>query len=302
MRSEKLFKNELIVFISAMVCCLLWGSAFPCIKIGYRLFEIGSDDTFSQILFAGTRFFFAGLFTIILGSISERRVLVPSKGSLHKIVVLALFQTVLQYIFFYMGVARTTGIKGSILNSSNVFLAIMISALLLHQERISAKKLIGCALGFAGVVVINLSGFELSFNVGDLFIVLSATAYAFSSAFIKKFSQAESPVMLSGYQFMLGGAFMALFGFATGGRLTVITPGGVAMLAYLSMLSSIAFSLWGLLLKYNPVSKITVYGFMNPVFGVILSALILAETGSFSPVQLIVSLALVAAGIITVNK
>ncbi|MBQ3427547.1 MAG: DMT family transporter [Clostridia bacterium] len=302
MKSEKIFKNEIIVFVSAMICCLLWGSAFPCIKIGYKLFEISSGDTFAQILFAGIRFFFAGLFTVILGSISERRILIPSKRSLPMIAVLALFQTVLQYIFFYMGVARTTGIKGSILNSSNVFLAILISALLLHQERISAKKLIGCALGFAGVVVINLSGFELSFNIGDMFIILSATAYAFSSAFIKKFSQSESPVMLSGYQFMLGGAFMALFGCASGGRLTVITPIGAAILAYLSMLSCIAFTLWGLLLKYNPVSKITVYGFMNPVFGVILSAIILSETGSFSAIQLMLSLALIAAGIITVNR
>lgn len=185
-----------------------------------------------------------------------------------------------------------------------MFIAILISSLIFRQEKLTAKKMIGCVLGFAGVVVINLTGagFDFSFTpFGDGFIIISATSYAFSSAFIKMFSQDENPVMLSGYQFMLGGAVMVIAGLIGGGRIHTVSVGGVIMLLYLALLSCTAFSLWGLLLKYNPVSKITVYGFMNPVFGVILSAIFLGENGIFDITKIIISLLLVAFGIIVVN-
>lgn len=49
-------QKPVVVWLGAMLCCFLWGSAFPCIKIGYKLWEINSLDTASQILFAGMRF------------------------------------------------------------------------------------------------------------------------------------------------------------------------------------------------------------------------------------------------------
>ena len=74
------------------------------------------------------------------------------------------------------------------------------------------------------------------------------------------------------------------------------------MLIYLALVSAVAYSLWGMLLKYNPISRVAVFGFMNPVFGVILSAWLLREGAqSLGPVSL-VSLVLVCAGIYIVNK
>lgn len=86
-----------------------------------------------------------------------------------------------------------------------------------------------------------------------------------------------------------------------GGRLEVITPAGIAMLLYLAVISAVAYSLWGILLKYNPVSRVTVFGFMNPVFGVILSAIFLKESDNVG-IICVVALALVCAGIYIVNK
>ena len=73
------------------------------------------------------------------------------------------------------------------------------------------------------------------------------------------------------------------------------------MLLYMAVISAVAYSLWGILLKYNPVSKVAVFGFMNPVFGVILSAILLHEGDSIG-VMCLVSLALVCAGIYIVNR
>ena len=73
------------------------------------------------------------------------------------------------------------------------------------------------------------------------------------------------------------------------------------MLLYLALVSALAYSLWGILLKYNPVSRVTVFGFMNPVFGVLLSALLLGETGQASGVRSLLALVLVCTGICLVN-
>ena len=102
-----------IVILLAGVCCLLWGSAFPCIKLGYKFFRIESGETASQILFAGTRFAIAGAMVIITFSIINRKFIKPSSPG--KIATLSVFQTILQYVPFYIGLAHTTGVKSSII-------------------------------------------------------------------------------------------------------------------------------------------------------------------------------------------
>lgn len=301
---EQFMTKTIVVWLGALLCCALWGSAFPCIKIGYAMFEIPSDAVSTQILFAGCRFALAGVLAIVIGSILNRRLLVPKKDSLGKILKLSMLQTVLQYLFFYIGLANTTGVKASIIAGINVFVAILVASLIFHQEPLTARKIVGSIVGFAGVVLVNITGGELGSGftlTGDGFIALSTVAYAFSSVFLKRYSKEEDPVVLSGYQFTIGGIIMIICGLLMGGRLTVITGAGVGMLFYLALVSAVAYSLWGILLKYNPISKVAVFGFMNPVFGVILSALLLEESDSLGA-TCIIALVLVCIGIYIVNR
>lgn len=295
----------MVVFGLTMVCCLLWGSAFPCVKIGYQLFNIKAVNTFSQITFGGIRFFLAGIFTIFLGSMMEGKWMMPTKAALPMIGKLGLLQTAVQYIFFNIGLARTTGVKASIIEASNVFVAILIASLIFRQEKLTIRKVIGCIAGFIGVVIINLNGTGLDFHFrlsGEGFILCSTVAYAFSSALTKRYSKTENPVMLTAYQFLFGGVIMILVGIFGGGSLSVVTGKGIAMLLYLALLSAVAFSLWGILLKYNPVSRVSIYGFMNPVFGVMFSALFLKEQNDVLEIRkVIISLLLVIIGIVVVN-
>lgn len=303
--SSVMLKKNWVICLLAMVCCVLWGSAFPCVKIGYQMLAIDAGDTGSQILFAGARFTLAGVLTILIGSFLSRRVLVPAEGSWHMVGRLCLVQTVIQYLLFYIGLANTTGVKSSIIEASNVFLAILASSLLFHYEKLGKGKVIGCVLGFAGVVLINLNGTGLDASMsflGEGCVFLSTVSYAFSSVLIKKYSQKENPVTLSGYQFMAGGLVMALAGLLMGGRLEGFTAASTGLLVYMAMISAVAYSLWGILLKYNPVGKVAVYGFMNPVFGVILSALLLGEQNQAFTIQGLISLVLVCAGIYVVNR
>ena len=266
--------NPIAVCLIALLCCALWGSAFPVIKIGYGLFNIESNDYSSQILFAGLRFALAGALTVIFGSIGAKKLLTVKPRGYYKIVLLALFQTILQYLFFYIGLARTTGTKGSIINSVSVFFSVIIASLIIKSERLSLKKVIGCVIGFVGVAVINLSNgtFDTSVSFfGEGFIMLSALSYAVSSVLIKSFSVKDNPVALSGYQFAFGGLCMIVIGFFMGGRITFNGIKPILILLYLAMLSAVAYTLWAVLLKYNDVSKVTVFGFMIPVFGFFLS-------------------------------
>jgi drug/metabolite transporter (DMT)-like permease len=274
---QKILTNTLTVALIAMFCCALWGSAFPCIKLGYQLFDIPSRDSSSQILFAGIRFTLAGILVILAGSVLQGKFLKPSGKAIPKVLKLCMFQTVLQYIFFYIGLAHITGIKGSIVNAVNVFFTILVSCLLFRLEKLDKQKILGCIIGFAGVVIVNLGGeFDMSFTVfGDGFLMISAFAYALSSVLIKIYGKDENPVMLSGYQFVAGGFIMILAGLIMGGRLNTVTIKGALLLLYMAFISAGAYTLWSLLLKHNPVSKVAVFGFCTPIFGVILSAIIL---------------------------
>lgn len=304
MNSKTLTKTPVVCAL-AILCCILWGSATPSIKTGYKLFEIASGDTAAQILFAGMRFVLAGFLTILFGSILSKKPLTPQKKSIPSIIKLAIVQTILQYIFFYIGHAHTSGVKAAIINGSNVFLAILFAVIIFKYEKMTWVKLLACITGFAGIVIINLTGNGIDTNIsfaGEGAILISAAAYALSSGMIKKYSRDENPVVLSGYQFFLGGAVMCAAGFIAGGRVTVFTPASVAILIYLAIISSAAYTIWGILLKYNPVAKVTVFGFTNPIFGVLLSAIFLNEKSQAFGIQGLIALALVSFGIFIINK
>ena len=304
------------LILGCLVCCALWGSAFPCIKIGYGLFGIPAHDSASQLLFAGLRFTLAGALVIVGMSAAQRRPLIPQARDIKPIFVLSLFQTIGQYFFFYLGLSRASAMSSSIIEASAMsssiieasanFLAILFAALAFHTERLNTPKVLGCVLGFAGVALVNLSGADGTFGFtldGEGFILASTVAGALSTCLIGIFSREQDGVLLAGWQFLVGGVVLTAIGFLMGGTFspTEIAP-AIALIIYMALISAVAYSLWSRLLAVNPVSRVSVFGFMNPVFGVLLSALLLGEGAGTSPVTVLVALLLVCGGIIIVNK
>lgn len=181
-----------IVALLACVCCILWGSAIPVIKTGYRLMQVDSADTASQIVFAGVRFTLAGILVLIFASIKERKVMIPDREILKYAVPVCLAQTVGQYFFFYIGVAHTSGVKGAIITGLGNFIAILLSCLAFRSERMTGRKIAGCVLGFAGVVVINLMGNSLDMGfklTGEGFILIAQLSYGISTVLINLFPE-----------------------------------------------------------------------------------------------------------------
>jgi len=293
------------VLLGCLACCALWGSAFPCIKIGYALFSVDATDTASQMLFAGVRFMLAGAMVVVGVGAAQRRPLVPARRDWPAILALATFQTFLQYLFFYQGLSKASGVTSSIIEGSSSFIAILFAALVFRSERLTGRKLAGCALGFAGVVLINLTSVGVNPNMrfdGEGFILISTCASAMSTCLIQRFSATHDPVMLSGWQFLVGGVALTTTGLVGGGHLEPTGVQAWALLAYMGFISAAGYSIWSLLLRVNPVSRISVFGFMNPVFGVVLSAILLSEGSVIEPWRAVAALALISVGIVIVNR
>jgi len=304
------FTRPVNIFLTAVLCTALWGSAIPVIKIGYDAFKISESATSSQMLFAGYRFFLAGLITILFRSLVLKKFVYPKKSEIFGIASLGIIQTAIQYILFYTSLNYLTGVKGSIINASGNFFAVILAHIFIKNDKLTPKKIIGCLLGFFGVILcnINSNGINTEFSFqGEGFMVLAAFAFASGSVITKFLTKNSDSAIITGYQLGLGGIILTIVGILSGGKLSlpelsisdINTFYPLFILLYLSLLSSIAFSLWAELLKYNFVGKISVYGFLNPIFGVILSGILLGE--NFLNTETIGALILVSVGILTVN-
>ena len=300
--AERFFSKNIVVVFGAIICCMLWGSAFPCVKLGYTLFNVDTSSYSSLILFAGVRFTLAGVLVLIFGSITQRKILLPKRRNIWRVGVVALFQTAVQYTCFYIGLAHLTGVKSSVLNGLGVFFTIIAACFIFRTERFNLIKLLGCVLGFGGVLIMNLDGLDFTFTfAGEGLIIMSGLSAAMAAGFVKIFSKYENTTTLCGWQFFCGGIALVIIGAAAGGSIRPASGASFGMLFYLAFLSACAFTLQGYLLKYNPVSKVAVFKSTNPLFGALFSAIILGEREQLLHYTTLIALALVCGGILVIN-
>ena len=301
MKSEKIFKNKFLFIIFAVITTALWGTAFPGVKLGYEWFSIGSGDTGSKLLFAGVRFMLAGALVLLIYCIKAKRLPKFTKEQATPIILLSLVQIVGNYFFYYIGLSHTAGSVASVLNSFDTFCTVILVSLFFKDDKADLQKILGCAVGLSGIILVNVSGMgEVNLSVtGEGFILVSALFSTFGIIINKKAAMQADPMIVTGYHLLLGGAVLTSIAVPLGGRLNFSNPKAGLCLMYLSFVSAAAFFIWSQLLKYNNVSKVSVFKLMTPIFGNIFSALALGEN-IFSPVHLL-SVALVALGIAGVN-
>ncbi len=296
---ESVSKSTLITILLAIFCNILWGSAYPGIKLGYKAFGI---ETVPQILlFAGIRFTVAGIILILFSSIKNKKIQVPQKKNMPMLILLALMYTSLQYLFFYLGLSKTSGTNGSIVNSTSTFMAVILAHFIYKNEKMTLRKVLGTVVGFVGVLVVTLSGGSAGVSfLGEGFIAIGALAFVVGSVISKKVTQVENSGVVAMYNLLIGGAVLIVVGLLGGGVFTSITWGGVLGLLYLCFLSIGAYSIWTMLLANNPVSKISIYNFIIPITATILSGIFLNE--NIFELKYLISLVLVCVGIVVVNS
>ncbi|PKK85198.1 MAG: hypothetical protein CVT48_06590 [Thermoplasmata archaeon HGW-Thermoplasmata-1] len=296
--------GDVFVLGSIILATLLWGSAIPSIKIGYGLFGVDTGDVLSVIVFAGMRFLLASM--LILAFMAIRGISFRiERSNILLIAALSVMQTSLHYVLFYNGIIHTSGIKATILGGLGPVALVVMSHFAFRNDRMNARKVLGIATGFAGIVILNLSGLEKigwSFSIwGEGLILLATFLSGFANIAVKKAHGKMHPVALTAYQMLFGAATMLAVGMMGGASPAKFdySIGGCGLLLYMAFISGFGFVVWFTMLQRVNVSRISAYKFLIPVFGTILSVVFLAERLRWNHV---VALGLVSASIIVINS
>ena len=301
-RLDAFFGNPAAAVGMAVVCNVLWGSAFPFIKMGYRLFAIDATDTASIMCFAGVRFMLSALLVYAGGTALRRGPLPMPKGkNLLSCCGLGLWQTAAQYTFYYSAVALLTGAMGGILNSTQSFMGVILAHFLYGKaDRMTPRKAIGCALGFSGVLVATLGNHGSGSGWGVVCMMAATIIFTLSGPWNKSVTKKADSFAVCFINLFVGGLALFVLGTVLGGSLHVQSALAVVVMLYLAFICGAGYVLWALLMKNNPVSRIAIFGFVNPVVNVLLSAVLNGEP--LFRWQYLAALVFVCVGIWLVNK
>ncbi|MGN0412535.1 MAG: DMT family transporter [Lachnospiraceae bacterium] len=300
---EKIFRDNRYKSFLAMFCALGWSLAYPLIKIGYQEFQIDGTDLGGKILFAGIRFFFAGILVLAFCGCRKIKLEMKRKQDYLWLLLLAVVNTSLHYMFAYIGLGYNSSARSTILDSMGGFFLIILSTLVFTDDKMSGNKIVGCCLGILGIVSINLQpGVDFLENItfmGDGMILLNACCAAVGGLITRVVSKKMNMMQATGQSMMIGGALMLVVGTVIGSKSGWSISGkGMLVMIGLILISAVCFGIYNELLAYHPISKIAIYNALIPVLGVIFAALLLKEELKW---QYFIAVVLVACGIYLVN-
>ena len=299
--STSIFQRPAWVVVFALTAAIAWGWAYPLIKLGFDEFGITTEMTGSKMLFAGIRFAISGLIILTIARSANRQFAVKAPINWLYILIFALMNTTLHYACFYIGLSHSEGARAAILNSLGVFLLVLLACMFFKTDRLTTRKILGCAIGFAGILALNIGGADSgNFTLlGDGMIILNALCSAVAGLMTRGLSRRVDVFVGTGYSLAIGGVLLVIPGIAMGGTLPHITFVGIAILAGLICISTLGFALYNKLLSCNPVGKVAIFNSLIPVVGAITSCLCLHEPFYW---KYIIAATLATAGIYIINK
>lgn len=302
-----IFQRPVWAAVLAFTAAFLWGWAYPLIKLGFTEFEITTEMTGSKMLFAGIRFFISGLIILSVAHMAHRSFGLKEGAKAHVwwsalfLLAFTLLNTTLHYACFYIGLSHSQGSRAAILNSLSVFVLVILACMFFKSDKLTMRKVTGCAIGFAGILALNLSGVESgSFTLlGDGMIILNALCGAGAGLMTRDVGKRVDVFVGTGYSLGIGGVLLMIPGLLMGGTLPHVTIIGLFYLLMLIGISTIGFTLYNKLLTCNPVGKIAIWNSLIPVVGAVTSCLCLHEAFIWNYA---VAAALTTAGIYVINK
>ncbi len=293
-----------VVITLATLSTIMWGSAFPALKISFGVMSI--DTTGEMLDFIAYRFLIAGSLIALYIKLLGGSLALNDKREYLKLSIIAMVQVCLQFFFFYTGLRHTTGVAASVINGTGTFFIIIFSQIFIATENVTARKWIGTCVGFAGLVAVTFNPelMSLSFSAaGEGMILLTAVTGALGSLLVKKASVNVSALHINLYQFIIGSLLLLAVSSAIGGEhmdIRGFSISDVFLLLYLAITSALAFSIWYLLIQHNSLSRIAVYFFMVPVWGALFSAIFIEGETLSSMTAL--GAAMVSSGIYLANR
>lgn len=275
-----MLKNKKFAIIFSIFAMFLWGSAIPTIKTTYLELGIGASDTGQKILVAGIRFFMAGIITLIYFLIFDKNYKDFKKLDWKFVIILGLIQTSIQYLFYYIGLSNTFGVKSSIIQAANSFIVVIFSALLLPEDKINSKMTLALVIGTIGIIITNTGkpvGGEAMKLTGEGFIIVSTSINALCTVLVRKYGKGMNGYLLTGLQFFVGSIILIIVGRSLSGGWISFTSKAAILLVYAAFISATAFTIWTLVLQEHSANEFGIYKLFIPLFGSILSVIVLGE-------------------------
>lgn len=259
-------------YLQVLTCALLWGSAFPVIKNSYTQLHI--DSYGEQLVFAGSRFFLAGLMVLPFcrGNVWKKLRRAPT----WQLIAIMLGQTYFQYIFFYYGLSISTGTLGALLVGAGSFWWMLLAPLILKTpppRRVHWLLLACCSMGIACAVYSPGQALRNA-GLGTAAFLAASFSGAVAATFMKKVAP------------LSGSRSSTAFALATGGLLLLLTAAPywqsyaahfslttLLVTVYLAFLSATAFAIWNRLIEQYSVNVLSTYRFLIPLMGVLESVI-----------------------------
>lgn len=200
----------------ALLAMALWGSLFPLIKIGYKVFAVDTGSVPDIIFFAGMRFVICGFGITAFCKAKGKTRKLDTRTELLPILFVGLFSVILHYIFTYIGLTMTDSGTGALLKMLGAFLFIPFSFLFFKEDRFEVRKLLGAVCGFAGIVALNYTQTGFRLGIGEVLIILASVCTVVTGILGKKTVKKVDPVVMTGYSQLAGGIVLFVLGLVMG--------------------------------------------------------------------------------------
>ncbi|HEX4985051.1 MAG TPA: DMT family transporter [Burkholderiales bacterium] len=280
-------------FATMVLCCFVWGFTQVTVKL--------AAADISPVMQGGLR---SVLATALLYAWARFRgiPLFERDGTLKAGLVAGMLFAG-EFLFIYAGLAHTGASRMVVF----IYTAPCLTALGLHWfvpgERLHPAQWTGILLAFAGILTAFGDGFASSpaSLLGDAFGVIGGALWAATTVWIRASGlNHTSPAKVLFYQLAMSSVTMPVASRLMGEHgVSAFTPIAVACLVYQGAIVAFATYLaWFWLLSRYLGGRLAVFGFLTPLFGVIMGAVVLGEP--LRPVFL-AALAMVGAGIWLVN-
>lgn len=250
---------------------------------------------------AGFRFLIASLTIFLWARITGRSIRVRRDQIATLFVLWVLF--VCQMSLMYFGIHMSNASRATLITNLQPFFVLFLAHLLIRNERITLRKVLGLCLGFGGVCLlfVEREGVAEQFRTGDLLIVATTLLWASSTVFTKRVIHVFTPYLVVLYPMLFSVPFLFLEGFLWDERMIGdVNLKVVAALLYQALVAaSFGFIAWNTLLQRHGAVMLNSFNFLMPIAGVFLGWWLLQEPMG---VHIRLSLALVTAGIVVIQR
>ncbi|WP_454907790.1 DMT family transporter [Variovorax gossypii] len=187
-------------------------------------------------------------------------------------------------ILFAQGLLRSTATNGALIMALSPLVSALMAALV-FRERFTPRRMLGVALGFAGVAAVVLShpGVGLSrAGIGDLMLALAVVSFAVGGVGVQQLARQIDPLSISWVIYMIGTAMLVVHTLLGPSRLGTaeLFPGAWpwALVLFSGIAATAAGNLiWNRAISVIGVARTAVFLYWVPVFGVAFAALLLGE-------------------------